>query len=66
MYLPQAWGKYGPSVVLLGVKNEAELKQWRNNLGKQATPFYEPDLDDELTSVAYFGNSDVLVNLNLL
>lgn len=53
----EAWGKYGPAVVLLGVSDEQELRDWQDRLGSQAVAFHEPDLCDQMTAVAYYGAS---------
>lgn len=51
----EEWGDYGPHFVFLGVQDEAELEQWRSELGDCALAYTEPDLGDELTALAYYG-----------
>ncbi len=46
---------FGPSVVLLGVKDELEINAWAGKLYPHAVCFYEPDLCGQLTSLAYYG-----------
>lgn len=54
------WGLNGPAVVLLGIKDEAELTDWLIRLNdNDSTPwpvsFKEPDLNNQLTAVCYYG-----------
>lgn len=54
------WGLYGPAVVLLGVKDEAELTSWLHRINdNDSVPwpagFREPDLNNQLTAVCYYG-----------
>lgn len=49
------WGRYGPTVVLLGVEDESELARWSDVLGARGVGFREPDMWDTLTAVAYYG-----------
>jgi hypothetical protein len=61
------WGRYGPSVVLLGVQNEAELTTWLEQLGPYAVGFREPDLSESLTAVAWYGEQTAsLAELRLM
>lgn len=50
-----SWGKHGPAVVLLGVKNEQELNEWLIRLYPHGVGFYEPDMGGQVTSVSYYG-----------
>lgn len=53
--------------VLLGVSCEAELDTWLNKLGQAAYAFYEPDLDEQMTSIAFFSEpNEELLKLRLL
>jgi hypothetical protein len=54
-------GKTSNSIICLSVNNETELDNIFNKLSKltSVTKFYEPDLNDELTSICLFANSDV-------
>lgn len=52
--LPAPWGRYGPAIVLLGVADEVALEDWHWKLPDSAA-FREPDLGDQLTAVAYYG-----------
>lgn len=49
------WGTHGPAFVFYSVPDEPELRVWRDRLGKDAVPFEEPDLGDQLTALAYCG-----------
>jgi hypothetical protein len=44
-----------PTIAMLSVADRAELEQWAEKLGRRAERFHEPDLDDQMTAVAYFG-----------
>jgi hypothetical protein len=56
------------SIICLSVNNETELDNIFNKLSKltSVTKFYEPDLNDELTSICLFANSDVRKKLSYL
>lgn len=51
----KTWGHYGPTLIYAGVDNESQLRSKLKELGDDAVPFFEPDLDHELTAVAYYG-----------
>ena len=53
----EEWGAYGPAVVILGVADEQELRQWYTGqlFSEWPVGFKEPDLNNELTAVAYYG-----------
>lgn len=46
-----------PYVIVLGVKDEAELDSWRTRMDGKAdfVAFREPDLGNQLTAIAYWG-----------
>jgi len=46
------WGQYGPHLVLLGVEDRHELADIA--LTQDAEAFYEPDMGDQLTAIAFF------------
>ncbi len=62
------WKETSNSIIALGVKNESELDSLYNKLSKitNVTKFYEPDLNDELTSICLYGNSEIRKKLSYL
>ena len=52
--IDEEWGEYGPSFVVYGVRDVAELEMWASRLAG-ATVFCEPDLGSEVTALAYHG-----------
>jgi len=57
------------TLVYLGVENEKHLKKWRDKLEHSEMYFHEwrePDMDNQLTAVAAYGNGRVLKRLDLL
>jgi hypothetical protein len=62
------WKTTSNSIICLSVNNETELDNIFNKLSKltSVTKFYEPDLNDELTSICLFANSDVRKKLSYL
>ena len=62
-----AWGHYGPRLVLLGVSDERELQNYLSTLSEDMEPFFEPDLQGELTAIAFLTlNNPPLGHLRLL
>jgi len=50
-------------VVSLGISNEEKLKQLYEKLewrGADVTRFYEPDIDDQLTSICYVADPELI------
>lgn len=62
------WKETSNSIIALGVKNESELETLFEKLSKETnvTKFYEPDLNDELTSIALYGDSKIRKKLSYL
>lgn len=62
------WKETSNSIIALGVKNESELESLFEKLSKETnvTKFYEPDLNDELTSIALYGDSKIRKKLSYL
>src|SRR5258708_39320925 len=65
------WGVYGPSIVLLGVKDEAELSYWLEQLIDNSihwpVVFREPDMNNALTAIASHGQPiPELIELKLM
>jgi hypothetical protein len=61
------WGRFGPTISLLGLDNRDMLESWRSRLGTAAVTFNEPDLDGSPTAIAYFGEDTFgLAQLRLL
>jgi len=52
---PRRWGEHGPHLVLLGVRDEAELASWAKFLAGRSVVYREPDRGHELTALAYWG-----------
>lgn len=52
-------GPFGPTVALLLVEDGSALEAWQARLGDAATTFYEPDLGDIPTALAYYGEDTV-------
>lgn len=55
------WKKDSNSIICLSVKNEQELDSLYEKLSKltSVTKFYEPDLDNQLTSICLYATYDV-------
>ena len=50
-------------MVSLGITNEEKLKQLYEKLewrGADVTRFYEPDIDDQLTSICYVADPELI------
>jgi len=50
-------------VVALSTDNEKKLKEIYNKLewfGANVVKFYEPDMDNQLTSIAYYGTPELM------
>lgn len=63
------WGKYGPTIAMLAVDNRAALDNWQKRLASrgQVAVFREPDLADQPTALAFYGEKQVgLSSLRLL
>lgn len=56
-----AWHRDSNYIVCLSVEDLFELEELRNRLGKEfeTIPFYEPDLDNEMTAFAIEPHPDV-------
>jgi len=57
----QQWALDDKTVVLLGVKDEEELKEWEAKLADREVPFetfVEPDRDNEKTALAAYPTED--------
>ena len=52
---PRRWGKHGPHLVWLGVRDEVELASWATFLAGRCVAYREPDRGHELTALAYWG-----------
>lgn len=68
--LVKKWHQESQYIVVLSVKDEKELKDVWNSLDKsRVVPFYEPDLNNELTAIAvdpfYEDASKLLSNIPL-
>ena len=64
---PDSWNN--EYLIFLTVEDEKELVDWYNNLlikGKKLVPFYEPDLDDELTAIAVVDKGECFRSLPVL
>lgn len=57
--VPMGARDIGPSVILLGINDEVELSEWEECLHVvdkyNTASFREPDMNDALTAVAYYG-----------
>lgn len=62
------WKETSNSIIALGVKNESELDSLYEKLSKltNVTKFYEPDINDELTSICLVGDSKIRKKLSYL
>ena len=62
------WKTTSNSIICLQVNNETELDTLYNKLSKltSVTKFYEPDLNDELTSICLYANKDIRKKLSYL
>lgn len=62
------WHKNSKSIICLSCKNEQELDSLFNKLSKltPVTKFYEPDLEDQLTSICLYASPDVRKKLSHL
>lgn len=62
------WKKTSNSIICLAVNNEHELEKWYQKLSEltNVTKFYEPDLNDELTSICLYADHDVRKKLSSL
>lgn len=62
------WKTTSNSIICLQVNNEQELDTLYNKLSKltSVTKFYEPDLNDELTSICLYANKDVRKKVSYL
>ena len=65
------WKQNSNSIICLSVNNESELNSMFDKLSQftNVTKFYEPDLNDELTSICLYADSEIrkkLSNLPLL
>ena len=54
------------TLIYLKVKNEKELLEWQEKLGKEAIMFREPDIGNEATALAYLGEDNEFPNLRLI
>ena len=60
----QEWADNHKTLVVLGVKNETELKEWQNRIGQQGIAceaFIEPDIGDQTTALAIHPTADHLL-----
>lgn len=55
------WKETSNSIICLGVQSEQELEKWYEKLSQytNVTKFYEPDLNDELTSICMYADADL-------
>ena len=56
-------------IVALSVPDEDRLKLWSaklNQSNKQFAEFYEPDIGNQLTAIATYGNGELYQELRLL
>lgn len=62
------WKTTSNSIICLQVNNETELDTLYNKLSKltSVTKFYEPDLNDELTSICLYANKDIRKKVSYL
>lgn len=62
------WKTTSNSIICLQVNNETELDTLYNKLSKltSVTKFYEPDLNDELTSICLYVNKDIRKKVSYL
>lgn len=62
------WDKDSKSIICLACKNEQELDSLFTKLSKltPVTKFYEPDLDDQLTSICLYASPEVRKKLSYL
>ena len=62
------WKTTSNSIICLQVNNETELDTLFNKLSKltSVTKFYEPDLNDELTSICLYADKDVRKKVSYL
>lgn len=60
----QMWGN--STIVYLGVRGLKDLRIWREKLEAEklcAVPFFEPDLDDQLTAIACYNTGEIFKGL---
>ena len=65
---PEQFKLWNNQLIFLGVRNLIELKEWNVKLGiagVQYSYFTEPDLDGQLTAIAYYGTGEIFKKLNL-
>ena len=64
----KTWKETSNSIICLSVNNENELDTLFHKLSNvtNVTKFYEPDLNDELTSICLFGGEDIRRKLSYL
>lgn len=62
------WKQNSNSIICLQVNNEKELDALYQKLSKltPVTKFYEPDLNDELTSICLYADKDVRKKVSYL
>jgi len=68
-HMVREWEAASNSLVLLAVENEEQLRQFFDyaaGQGLPVTPFYEPDIGDELTAIALFADDDIGAALDTL
>ena len=61
--LHRDWIEKSEYVVSLSVKNEEQLKDLYNKLkwyGANVVAFHEPDIDNQMTSICYYGTPELM------
>jgi len=55
------------TICFLGVRNLVELRNWYIVLQKKkiSSPFFEPDLDNQITALACYDTGEIFKDLNL-
>ena len=63
----QEWNNH--TLIYLGVENQAALEEWSKKLDEkniEYAAFREPDIGNELTAIATYGNDELYKELRLL
>lgn len=57
------------TIVALGIKDERDLKKWKQRLeswGIEYSEFYEPDIGNQLTAIACVDSGEIFKSLTLI
>ena len=57
------WHNNSNYLIVLEIRNEEELKDLYNKLkwyGAHVVAFYEPDIDNQMTSICYYGTPEMI------